>query len=368
MLSVILPAVSLYAPIARCRCSAYTWPPLAQPAFVPSCLRWPLLPRGFCSCSHPLRTGATFLNFAEKCAKHKRRLQPRASRVRLLHFRTWSRRKRESTGLRAAMQPKTPKTAGSTAVIPVPKTAGTVPATPGMLMSAPGTAATGLSFGATNALHETAQELEAAARRPHQMPFANKGVPPDLGGPRDKPDAAHASITRAPSVGGAGSGANVGFGSAAAAVTAAVAFGRAPSFGRAGSGSSFGRVGSGETGPRRRSRRTRAEDATGQIHTVKVRNEEGRPSVSNTYVEHTFSNGDTYKGFWYRGMLTGEGMYSKPVADGHKQVEIYQGMWQNDVLSGEGQHDEPGGRVYEGQFKDGWRHGRGRLHIVSKEV
>jgi hypothetical protein len=67
-------------------------------------------------------------------------------------------------------------------------------------------------------------------------------------------------------------------------------------------------------------------------------------------------------------MLTGEGMYSKPVADGHKQVEIYQGMWQNDVLSGEGQHDEPGGRVYEGQFKDGWRHGRGRLHIVSKEV
>ena len=272
------------------------------------------------------------------------------------------------------MQPKTPKTAGSTAFIPVPKTAGTVPATPGMLMSAPGTAATGLSFGATNALHETTQELEAAARRPHQMPFENKGLPPDLGGPRDKPVAAHGSIARAPSVGRAGGGANVGFGSAAAAVTAAVAFGRAPSFGRTPSfgrvesGSSFGRVGSGETGPRRRSRRTRAEDATGQIHTVKVRNEEGRPSVSNTYVEHTFSNGDTYKGFWYRGMLTGEGMYSKPMADGHKQVEIYQGMWQNDVLSGEGQHDEPGGRVYEGHFKDGWRHGRGRLHIVSKEV
>ena len=272
------------------------------------------------------------------------------------------------------MQPKTPKTAGSTAVIPVPKTAGTVPATPGMLMSAPGTAATGLSFGATNALHETTQELEAAARRPHQMPFENKGLPPDLGGPRDKPVAAHGSIARAPSVGRAGGGANVGFGSAAAAVTAAVAFGRAPSFGRTPSfgrvesGSSFGRVGSGETGPRRRSRRTRAEDATGQIHTVKVRNEEGRPSVSNTYVEHTFSNGDTYKGFWYQGMLTGEGQYSKPLSDGHKQVEIYQGMWQNDLLSGAGQHDEPGGRVYEGQFKDGWRHGRGRLHIVSKEV
>ena len=86
------------------------------------------------------------------------------------------------------------------------------------------------------------------------------------------------------------------------------------------------------------------------------------------YNEYTFSNGDNYKGHWYEGMLTGEGKYVKPKGPHDAKAEHYSGIWSNDVMQGEGEHQEPGGRVYEGQFKDGWRHGRGRIHLISKEA
>jgi hypothetical protein len=133
-----------------------------------------------------------------------------------------------------------------------------------------------------------------------------------------------------------------------------------------GAGSSLGVAPAAQLKSKRRPK-TRAENATGQIHTVNVRNDEGRP-MSPHYHTHTFSNGDSYEGNWYAGMLSGAGTYTKPKGPLDAQAERYEGLWSNDVMQGHGEHHEPGGRIYEGEFKDGWRHGRGRIHLISKEA
>ena len=192
----------------------------------------------------------------------------------------------------------------------------------GMLLSAPGTASTGL--------REMVQEAAAAANRPANQVQA--------------------------AFGRTGSAASFG------------RTGSAASFGRTGSAASIGRTGSAAGAPPTSKRKAkRSDDATGQIHIVNVRNEEGRPTAPH-YHEHTFSNGDTYAGHWYAGMLSGAGVYAKPKGPQDAQAERYEGAWSNDVLQGHGDHYEPGGRIYEGEFKDGWRHGRGRIHLISKEA
>jgi hypothetical protein len=201
------------------------------------------------------------------------------------------------------------------------KTAGTAMTTEsaGMLLSAPGTTSTDV--------RENMQEQAAAANRPHRMPLER--------------------VPSSENIGRTGSSA---------------------SFGRTGSGASFGRT---ESGAKKmttiRKNRSRTEDTTGRIQTIAVRLEDGRP-MSPHYHEYTFSNGDKYAGDWYLGMLTGAGVYTKPRKTEEKQAEKYEGMWLNDVLAGKGEHDETNGRIYEGEFKDGWRHGRGRIHLISKEA
>jgi hypothetical protein len=140
---------------------------------------------------------------------------------------------------------------------------------------------------------------------------------------------------------------------------------RTASFGRAGSGASAKSNASAAKSLLRS--RKRPDDPTGQIHTVQVRNEAGRPT-SPHFNEFTFSNGDMYAGHWYAGMLEGDGVYTKPQGPHDAQAEAYEGLWQNDVLQGHGEHREAGGRIYEGGFKDGWRHGRARIHLISKEA
>jgi len=163
--------------------------------------------------------------------------------------------------------------------------------------------------------------------------------------------------------------ATIGRTGSATSNASAAGFGRTPSFGRTGSiASGFGRTTStSSSGKPTRRKGKRADDPTGKVHTVKVMNQEGRPMVSN-YNEHIFTNGDAYAGNWYAGMLEGAGCYTKQKGPHDAQSEKYEGVWVNDVLQGDGEHYEATGRIYEGAFKDGFRHGRGRIHLISKEA
>ena len=73
------------------------------------------------------------------------------------------------------------------------------------------------------------------------------------------------------------------------------------------------------------------------------------------------ADGSSYEGEWRFGTLSGEGTYVK--ADG---LETFSGHFENDTLNGAGKHCTNDGTVYEGGFKNGYRHGRGKLYRSGK--
>ena len=48
--------------------------------------------------------------------------------------------------------------------------------------------------------------------------------------------------------------------------------------------------------------------------------------------------------------------------------EIFSGHFENDTLNGFGKHRAKDGSIYEGGFKNGLRHGRGRFYMPEKSA
>lgn len=63
---------------------------------------------------------------------------------------------------------------------------------------------------------------------------------------------------------------------------------------------------------------------------------------------------ETYTGEWYQGMRHGYGAWAKAGSLFH-----YSGMWSNNKPWGYGILKSHGGDVYEGLFKNGFKHGTG---------
>ena len=87
----------------------------------------------------------------------------------------------------------------------------------------------------------------------------------------------------------------------------------------------------------------------------------GLTAVSGAFAQSTagtstmkYDSGAVYEGQFKDGKQHGKGKYTAP--DGYQ----YDGQWVNGVIQGKGKAKFPNGSVYEGEFKDGLFHGWGR--------
>jgi hypothetical protein len=71
-----------------------------------------------------------------------------------------------------------------------------------------------------------------------------------------------------------------------------------------------------------------------------------------------FVNGDRYEGGWVYGNMQGWGVQTFSLDDPWKRIEYMGGMWGNEA-EGFGKMTYSDGRVYEGGWKQGKRHGWG---------
>ena len=76
------------------------------------------------------------------------------------------------------------------------------------------------------------------------------------------------------------------------------------------------------------------------------------PSVS--IATYTYPNGDVYEGDWRDGKPHGRGKMTYPNGD------VYEGDWLHGKANGIGKYTYRDGRVYEGGFCDGNSHGKGK--------
>ena len=68
-----------------------------------------------------------------------------------------------------------------------------------------------------------------------------------------------------------------------------------------------------------------------------------------------FPDGRLYEGEWQQGWIEGEGSLSLPSG------EQYNGSFKKGVFHGNGSYRWPAGDEYNGEYLDGLKHGRGRL-------
>jgi hypothetical protein len=88
------------------------------------------------------------------------------------------------------------------------------------------------------------------------------------------------------------------------------------------------------------------------------------PSVapSTTHRKETYADGNIYEGEWKDDKRNGRGKYTK--VNGN----VYEGEWKDDKRSGRGKYTKANGKIYEGEWKDDKRNGRGKLTYASGEV
>ncbi len=78
-------------------------------------------------------------------------------------------------------------------------------------------------------------------------------------------------------------------------------------------------------------------------------------SELNGYVEYYFDNGDTYKGDYIDGVISGEGVFSLSNGD------VCEGEFIDGSITGIGKYTWASGEIYEGEFLDGTRTGIGKF-------
>ena len=86
----------------------------------------------------------------------------------------------------------------------------------------------------------------------------------------------------------------------------------------------------------------------------------------NGFGKEGLPNGNIYEGYFKNGLRHGEGLmeYTKQrgtVADGK-----YQGEWVEGKYNGRGKEKYKNGNIYEGQFKNDKRHGKGRMEYALR--
>lgn len=86
---------------------------------------------------------------------------------------------------------------------------------------------------------------------------------------------------------------------------------------------------------------------------------EGLPHGSGV---QTFSNGDTFEGFFVQGQKNGIGRYEK------KSQYVYFGNFARNKMTGQGTITFSNGRHYKGHFVDGKFHGEGVLTFPNQQV
>jgi hypothetical protein len=74
-----------------------------------------------------------------------------------------------------------------------------------------------------------------------------------------------------------------------------------------------------------------------------------------------WQNGDRYEGEWKDGLRHGQGSYFCKATAGK-----YNGMYANDVKNGAGTYKYANGDEYDGEWKDGLRHGEGTYKWLDK--
>ena len=72
-----------------------------------------------------------------------------------------------------------------------------------------------------------------------------------------------------------------------------------------------------------------------------------------------YGNGDKYEGEWREGLMHGRGKYT--FADG----TFYEGEWKDDKRHGRGKEAFADGRIYDGEWKEDNRHGRAKFTFAD---
>ena len=93
--------------------------------------------------------------------------------------------------------------------------------------------------------------------------------------------------------------------------------------------------------------RVKATPVNSQLKTTK-------PSVESNFRKHTYPDGGVYEGNWEEGKRNGKGKHT------YSNGNTYDGDWKNDKRNGKGKSTYPSGAVYEGDFKDDKRNGKGK--------
>ena len=75
-----------------------------------------------------------------------------------------------------------------------------------------------------------------------------------------------------------------------------------------------------------------------------------------------YDEGSVYEGEFKNGLRHGQGKYTMP--DGF----IYEGTWLDDQIQGAGVARYPTGQIYEGQFKQGVPHGKGTMTFADGTI
>ena len=81
-----------------------------------------------------------------------------------------------------------------------------------------------------------------------------------------------------------------------------------------------------------------------------------------THTIHTFANGDVYEGDWKDGKGHGKGKCT------YASGNMYEGDWKDGKKHGKGKHTWANGNVYEGDYKDGKKHGKGKYTWANGDV
>ena len=107
-------------------------------------------------------------------------------------------------------------------------------------------------------------------------------------------------------------------------------------------------------------------NASGVLITVQGSIYEGEflDNLRDGYGVEIYGNGNVYIGNFARNKKHGQGQFywfniSPPAKPDAKFVEYYSGEWWGNYPDGKGSHQKACGNIYDGQFKNGLKHGQG---------
>ena len=81
--------------------------------------------------------------------------------------------------------------------------------------------------------------------------------------------------------------------------------------------------------------------------------------------KEAYPDGRVYEGQFSQGQKQGSGKMIYQKKPGCRARGFYEGEWANDKFNGFGKEGLPNGNIYEGYFKDGQRHGEGLMEYVK---